>query len=372
MSIGNVLNRLCKSNALGSLTRGELPVVASLLIILAWMANALVNRPDDGGHWDEVRDAACIHGVFDGSVYPYRPLVIFYLHTLYLDSLLPRVSSNRTISSPTIIYLCSNSGDGRTELEVLRLFRGISKRTIKEKPVEDVWGALDVDKNAPVAGPRRGNKQHRVTRRPADDVDDVFSEVVPDTRMIVRYPSEELDPEVRDEGLPLSQQITNVVHAFPLQVFAKVPNRRGGNSWCTLDEDALYEINFNIFRDVQAPRRIFTSYVNCGRDPDKWQKTIETWLPTVEYKARLVTQKIQGLPQLAAWADWETLLMGCDARTANQVVQETRAYVSKHWSWLPWMTKRHLWSTGKGSGGKPVGTDDGGPWIIFNPKHGRS
>lgn len=354
-----------------TLTSYRLPEVGSLLILLAWMTNALVNRPDEGSHWDEVRDSGSVHVDRDGHVVPARPLSIFYLHSLHLvadATQLPRLSSQRTISRDTIVYLCGSSKARRTTAEVIELFRGTRHNPTVAQPAGDAWGDSDQE-NIVVGAPHVPNRQQRVTISLVDDVPDVFADELPQRQVIEqRYDSEDEDPEMREGETPLSQRVTNILHTYPLQVFKKVPNQRNGGSWCTLQVAERYDITFDIFCDRNMPRILFTSYVDCGRDRERWDNTVRAWFP--KFKERHQSANVQGLKQLGVWQDWRTLLTDLTPKDGDTMVAATRKRINNEWKWLPWMAKNHLWATGTTSSGVKKGdpSTPGGPWIIFNPR----
>ncbi|KAG9085041.1 hypothetical protein FRC06_003758 [Ceratobasidium sp. 370] len=371
MALTNVLERLMSSPARLTFTKHELPEVGSLLVLLIWMTNALVNRPDDGGHWDEVCDAGSVHTMKGNAAVPCRPLGIYYLHSLYLSadgSQLPRISSHRTITIDTIVYLCGTAGDRNDQISLWRLIQGNGATATEPTGPSDPWKVSDPKERPVLPGASRAsNRQRRVTIRPADDVDDAFADTIPNIERVNHYDSEDDDDEVREEGPSLSQQVTGIVWTFPVQIFAKVPNRKGGRSWCTLGKAERGDITFDIFCETGAPSYLFTSYVSHGRDYDKWHNTVNAYFPTRKEKVAL--GKIQGLSQLSIWEDWESLLAAVPPAAAARIVKQARDLVHREWRWLPWFTKGHLWSTGTRSTGQVVGIDDGGPWIVFNPRY---
>ncbi|KDN35418.1 hypothetical protein RSAG8_11595, partial [Rhizoctonia solani AG-8 WAC10335] len=367
VSITNTLDRVLNTPARATITAHRLPEAASLVILMTYMTNALVNRPDDGGHWDEVRDAGCVHVEKDGTVVPARPLKIFYIHSLRLpnpQTIFARISSQRTISQTTILYLCTPK-TRRTLVHAVQLFRGTY-----HDPQRDLMS--DDEEHEPtnlIGAPRISNRQQRVAISLLDEVDDMFADVIANNQPVERYDSEEEDPEER-EALPLpSVALTNLVATFPLQVFAKVPNKKNGGSWCTLDAVARYEITYDLFRDSNRPFEVFTSFMDCGHDILRWDKTVRAWFPMVNEKHSF--DKVQGLKNLSVWQDWESTLVTLPLGEANDIVKEIRKRINTQWRWLPWMTKNHLWATGTTSSGTHRGNtgEAGGPWIIFNPRY---
>ncbi|KAG8735480.1 hypothetical protein FRC10_010467 [Ceratobasidium sp. 414] len=394
VALTSILDRFAEAaDARSKLVARNLPEVGSLLIIVVWMLNALVNRPDDGGNYDQVNHAGSVHAIIDDSLVPIRPLGMYCLHSLRLcpnNAKVPRISTHRTLPGEKVVYFCSSSREQRTSLDVLRLFRASPGGQARRPEPHDPWrvGTAD-DRQIQVQPnpPRRPNRQRRVNIRPADDAPDVLAGRIVHVEQGERYSSEDDDHEEREAPMSLSQQVSNIVYAFPVQIFAKAPNRsrrknrgrhrgdddddddddKDGGSWCTLEPEELAGITTDIFADVSKPDDVFVSHHNFGRDYDKWDKTVNTYFPT--YEEREAMRPIQGLSQLSVWEDWRTLLADAPPNVAAQMVREARRLVNTEWGWLPWCTKDHLWATGKASSrGRQQGPISGGPWIVYNPR----
>ncbi|KAF8597006.1 hypothetical protein BDV93DRAFT_562741 [Ceratobasidium sp. AG-I] len=373
MAINNVLNRIMKVR--GRFTLDKLPEVGSLIVECVWMANCLVHRPDEGSHWKEVCDAGSVHKQQGDRVVPDRPLVIWYLHSLYLgteDDSMPRISSHRTISKATIVYLSNDSKTRLDDMGVYQLIKGTpaaSRATIM--PPGDPWG---VEEPVPItANPVRSqmNKQRRVNKRVAEDLPDAFADLIPDAQRARRYESEDDDPEEREETVAISKRVTDIVFNYPIQIFAKAPNRKySRENWCTLDESERMKVDFNIFCDRRRVNGLFIAHFSFGPDEDKWNKTVRAYFPTPAESQQLRATATQGLRQLGVWLDWESLLASVPEARSRLMVKQARGMVNDRWEWLPYLGKEHLWATGK-SGAKRAthfGTEEGGPWIVFNPR----
>ncbi|EUC54270.1 hypothetical protein RSOL_035330, partial [Rhizoctonia solani AG-3 Rhs1AP] len=387
LAITNSLDRFFTSPQRLSIRSSQVREYGSFVIILIWMVNALVNRPDDGGHWDEVHDSASVHAMVDGQVVPVRDLTMFYLHSLRLDGL-PRISSQRTISTKTISYLFStNKSISLTQL-VAKLqgehdiLNNASAPPEVERITEDVWRTEDDDELLPSTGgfviaPRRGNRQQVVAIDLQEDAPNMFENVFPQEEPM-RYPSEELDPEERDVGPTLDQRLSNLLYKYPPQIIAKASNRRSKReAWCSLDaSDASHET----FRDASLPSRIFSSWVDCGYTHERWNTTVRAYFPTTaqhkETREKVLSGNAQGLHCLEAWLEWRTLLNEHDVATRKKIIKEAREWANREWRWLPWYTSNHLWRSGqvgkKHPSKTPKGDGLGGPWIIFNPKFRKS
>ncbi|KAF8735624.1 hypothetical protein RHS02_06446, partial [Rhizoctonia solani] len=355
---------------------------ASLVITIIWMTNALVNRPDDGGHWNEVRDSALVHGEVDGWVVPLRDLTMFNLSCMHFDSDLPRMSSQRTISLETILYLFS--ADRRLSLTMLvsKLQGRDSKSTDGNKAneskriTEDVWGLEDEEDVLSVAvrvvpAPRRGNRQQTVSYPKPDEAPNLFEGVeLPVQEARVRYASEEYDPEQRETGPTLEQRLSTLLHQFPPQIIAKAPNMKGRDcSWCSLSP---YDASFETFRNASMPDTIFSSWVDCGYNEDRWRTTINAYLPTLKEHDLLIGKRsnsLQGLHCLEVWRDeWPTLLNKFDAKARAEIIKQARNRIHLEWRWAPWFSSNKLWKSGLVGAKKLKGDQEGGPWIVFNPK----
>lgn len=352
----------------------NLPEVGSLLVTLPWMANSLTRRPPDGSHWNEVSDAGSVHVQQGDVVLPDRPLAIYYLHSLRLPpgdvQAMPRVSSHRTVSKATIVYLFQTSKIKQNELGVWKLIRGQPKNS--SGPEGDPWEAEGSSASQANRVPKQSNKQRKVNCRLASDVPDVFEDVIPNPQRLRGYESEEEDPEEREAPKSVSQQATDIVHNFPIQIFSKVPNRRGKNeSWCTLTPSERMVIGVELFHDRSKPGHIFSCHVDFGYDRERWDKTVQVLFPTRVEHPVLRKKKIQGLDQLTVWLEWEMLLASVDGATAGKLVAEARKLVGKTWKWLPLFGKNHLWPTGVSNvpdTAKYHGPEKAGPWIVRNPR----
>ncbi|KAG8684727.1 hypothetical protein FRC11_011670, partial [Ceratobasidium sp. 423] len=349
-AIWNVLEQICAADkARSKFSLDQLSEVGSLVILLTYMANALINRPDDGGHFDEVHDSGCIHEIINYELVPVIQLGYYIIHSLRLpriqetDFKLPRISSQRTISRRTIIYLLATEKSERNELHVFRLFRNERKRPADDTDGGDAWGIAPPRQR--ITYPHTSNKQ-RVTLSLPDPVPDILADRLPDEELRVVYSSEEEDNEARERAPKLSIQVATLIHTYPLQIIAKIPNRKyGRGSWSRLTFDQRSKADFALFCDATAPARIFISWNNFGRDGTRWDSTLAALFPTREEHEKM--GKTQNLSQMSVWHDWHTALMRLSLAGQKKTVREARAYVSQNWKWLPYYTKKKLWVTGE-------------------------
>lgn len=373
MAISNVLNKAMVARE--SFSLDQLPEVGSLLVLLPWMANALLHRPEEGSHWDEVSHAGSVAVARAGQVVPDRPLAVYYLHSLRLRSeplVLPRLSSHRTISRDVIVYLFQTAKVKLSELEVWAVIRG--EKQAAPRPPGDPWPRHPDEPSGSLARlvPKQANKHRKVLCRLASEAPDVFEDALPQPQRRRGYESEDEDPEEREAPMSISKRVTAIFHNYPLQIFRKVSNKRGKNeSWCTLSRSERQKIQDDIFCHRSEPRRVFSSYMDFGFDQDRWTKTVDVLFPTREEHPHLRDAKIQGLHQLAVWSEWQMLLAEVDPATADQIATEARRRVDETWQWLPLFAKGHLWSTGVSGLSHDTqehGPERGGPWIVRNPR----
>jgi hypothetical protein len=338
------------------------------------MANALVNRPDCGGHWDEVHDAGCVHVQFEHDVVPCRPMGIYYLHSLEFVNSIPVLSSQRVVSKDTLLYLADPAKNPRlSEIELFRMMTGGLRSTGTEAGNALSWGADDEPPPLATAS-HTSNRQRHVRLRLEDQAPNVFSSVLAELEQPEARSEANDDPEEDEEMPSLSQQVSNIVFNYPVQVFAKVPNSRNLQaSWCTIDHGDRTAISDDIFRDKERLRTAFVSYNCLGYDSGKWNATVAAWFPQQDelQTMRKAKTKIQGLVNLGVWSDWETVFAQHSRRENTKITNTVRAYVHQKWKWLPVMAKSHLWPTGTKnlpSSARQVGPVEGGPWIVLNPR----
>ncbi|KAG8700756.1 hypothetical protein FRC08_004467 [Ceratobasidium sp. 394] len=342
------------------------------------MCNALINRPDDGGKWNEVHDAGCVHQVVEGTVVTARPLGIYSLHSLYLDDGLPRISGLRTISKPTLLYLATPH-PGTTELELICLIRGMGQA--QKEPEEAVsWGAGDEEPQLFVEQPPTSNKRRAVRLRLEADAPDFMGNTVADLKPLVHHSdSEDEDPEEREELMLLGQQVNDLIHNYPIQIFARSPNRKVNektkSSWCLLTVQARHAVTTKFMCDVSRLPKLFISCVVFEGCYEKWDDSIAALFPTLSewHELNPQTKKSQGLIYLEVWRPWGQVLVLLDTKAGKLLVQRTRKYINNHWKWLPYISKgTHLWSTGLYQTRSTRIVRDknvkNGPWIVINPR----
>ncbi|KAG8736723.1 hypothetical protein FRC10_009032 [Ceratobasidium sp. 414] len=352
-------------------TVDDLPEAASLLVSLVWMTNALVNRPDDGGTWNEVRDASSVHDMSEGALVPVWPLQAHFLHTLrFAPNQPPRLSSHRTVAIKTMLYICSSKSPPITEAQLHALITepmevesNLQPDTLDEGPAEEQ-----------IAYPRAvANKQRTVNARVKERRPDLFADVLPEPERVRRYESEDEDYEERPRPTPRSQELTDIVSNMPLQMFQKCPMMGAAHcpdgkpkSWCALQlNDPL--LTSDIFRWLDRLPQAFPSHVLFGSEHSRWEATVNSIFPTIQESKK----KTQGLHCLAARNQFVELQRRLAVDERAELVLQARRFVDEHWAWLPYgAPKGHLWATGKQNVPKSAtheGKITGGPWIILNP-----
>ncbi|KDN36765.1 hypothetical protein RSAG8_10629, partial [Rhizoctonia solani AG-8 WAC10335] len=333
----------------------QLPESGTLLLIMEWMMNALVNRPDEGSNWDKVRDAACVHRMVGDRLVPYRPLGAVFLPKIrFKNDKQPRVSSLRCIPIATICYLMSLPKDKVSEYDLYtRITEAKQKRPREEEEGLQVTSA-----------PRHANKQRRVNVMSSETPEDLFSHVMPQLER-EGYSSEEEDPEEREAPSDNAKVLTQLVHSYPIQIIAKAPNRSGSGSWCRLTSQERLAVKFDMFCTVDQLNAAFESYILLTDDLEKWQRTINVLFPMVEDSHI----PYQGVSTLGARKQYIHMLERLPVTEQKRLVEYVRDCVSRKWVWLPYgLAKGHLWCTGKAPRhARQVGGTPGGPWIVWNP-----
>ncbi|KAG8711487.1 hypothetical protein FRC08_015830 [Ceratobasidium sp. 394] len=366
-----------------AVTAEDLPAVGSLLVSLVWMANALVNRPDEGGTWNEVRDASSVHDMSEGVLVPVWPLQAHFLHSLrFAANQPPRLSSLRTVGIEVLRYLCSTKHPAITEAELHDLI---------SQPQEEAKKDLQPDVPDQTPGEERivypvalPNKQRIVKTRTKERQPALFAQVLPERPRVRRYESEDEDYEERPRPTPLSQQLTDIIYNLPLQIFVKAPEmsknkQQGGSarrpgekapedkrtSWCALQRNSPL-IEPKIFSKLERIEDAFPSRADFGFDQGKWDAMVELMFPTID----TASDCNQGLRALAARIEFVSIQRKLPPAEREEFVNHARNHVNQRWAWMPYgVPRKNLWCTGEKNVPKSAATYglDGGPWIIKNP-----
>ncbi|CEL53170.1 hypothetical protein RSOLAG1IB_11302 [Rhizoctonia solani AG-1 IB] len=362
-SLKSVLGEMMARRALYNTKR--LQEVGTLLLVLVYMINALVNRPDTGSNWDQVHDAACVQLLIDHKPVPIRPLGALFLPAIVFHSdKQPRASSQRTLPRDRVQYLLGNRDEMVNDMDVYYLMTKTSKKRLHEEDSRP-----QVNGATALVGPRIANKQRRVVIMSNEEANDAFAHLVPEPEP-EEYSSAEEDPEEREEEAPLSRHLSELVNSYPIQMMAKAPNRSNNQgSWCTLSARERTTIPFDFFGTLDNLTHAFPIHFLFQPDYDKWQKTVQCLFPTAEEYG--VNLGGQGLSTLSVRERFVEMQTGMSVAQQEAMVKGVREHVSRAWVWLPNIAgKGHLWPTGARGvlkSAQAVGNPPGGPWIIQNP-----
>ncbi|CUA72099.1 hypothetical protein RSOLAG22IIIB_10079 [Rhizoctonia solani] len=334
-----------------------LPVAGTLLLLLQYMMNALVNRPDSGGNWDMVRDTGCVHIMQRGQLVPHRPLGAYFLGVLHLEQgKQPRVSIQRTLPPDRICYLLGTQAEQVNEMAVYHMITGVGQKRPREP-----------DATA-IGPPRVGNKQRRVKIMSKEATEDRFAGLVPGFE-VEHYPSEEEDSEERQPVAHPTQILTELVNSFPIQIMAKAPNKAGGGSWCRLTPKKRSEIKFDFFSSMNTLPEAFEVYTQLPVSAETWDKMVEALFPLVGENGDPY-ENSQGFKTLGVRIDFIKLQLTLPPNQREMVVKDVRQRVTDSWAWLPCgLGKGHLWGSGHNPGRVTfIGPGRGGPWMALNPR----
>jgi hypothetical protein len=164
--------------------------------------------------------------------------------------------------------LCA-PGDPVTESELLDRIRGPPPSKAIGKST--TWNAGDEVVLPTVQFAASNNRQHKVNICLETKGPDVLSTVIPDDRNHEDVCTlEEEGPEEQERPMSISQQISNILHNYAVQIFNKAPNNKLYKiSWCTLDSVQKAELTPDIFHDKSCLPDIFISYMLYVRLGDK-------------------------------------------------------------------------------------------------------
>jgi hypothetical protein len=378
-AIEYILGSIFKRRA--NITMKFVPQVSSLIVLLVWMANALANRPEDGGTWNEVRDSGSVHRTKEnGEVEAYRPLGCYMLHSLVRTPTY-RISGLRTIEVPSILRLASTKRHTlKSMTDLYLMLNTIGESSLGKRAASFVeWG----DEPAGVLIPGRtgrSNKQRRnIDMAPDAPAPAVFGSqpaqiAIPgfDEQEEEGCTSEEDDDEEREQGTVTYEELSELLHRVAVQIFSKVPNHTSGDSYCRLSEAKKLDITNDVFmtRSTLATTwRAYTLFTDSG----KWEKTVQRLFPTrLEYNEMTHNRdggeiKVQGLHGMEFWRTWQTILHRVTPQLEKAIVRAMRARVNSTWGWFPAIEGGKLFNTGKKAKGH-YGDWPTGPWIACNPR----
>ncbi|GAB1523791.1 hypothetical protein RhiTH_006941 [Rhizoctonia solani] len=349
-------------------TLNRLAVAGTLLIIMEYMMNALVNRPASGGTWDQVHDAACVKEMRGNELVPTRKLGALFLPKIHFEkNKQPRVSRQRVLDQAIILYLLGPQGQSLSSIMAFNKIVGVNlrKRPRDEDPCPWESGAQN-SSAAPIS-----NKQRLVTIRSTHDTANPLAG--PDYAQDQdTYSSEEEDQAEQESASPFKNMLWDIISNYPIQIMNKAPNRsQARESWCRLGNDELAGVTHDFFTSMENLTRAFELYYLFPADLSKWDATVAHLFPLIQGSTGNLERR-QGVSNLGVVVEFCTMQLALPESSRAQMVQDARRYVSAHWAWLPIGTgKNHLWSTGVSNvpkSAQQVGPLKGGPWMIRNPR----
>ncbi|KAG8708808.1 hypothetical protein FRC08_018700 [Ceratobasidium sp. 394] len=363
------------------ITWKHLPQVSSLVIILVWAANALANRPAEGGTWNEVRDSGSIHQLDQsGQLVPCQPLGLFMLHSLVTHPTY-RLSGDRTISMDTIMRLVFTRDKNATIADLYILLNPVLEPSASRQLPAIQWG------DEPEPGPRvaqrasNNNKRQRINLHASAPAPAVFGSLAGqiaiaglDDQDEESCSSEEDDDEERHQSEVTYKEISEVLQNVAVQIFAKAPNRaQGRECYCLLTELEKLEVTNDIFKTKKTLSATWESYT-IFNDSGKWQNTVERLFPTRQGYHELTTDRdgkkvqVQGLSTMEFWTSWQVILTRVSPELEKNIVKAMHTHINNTWHWFPAIEGRKLWNTARRPGKQHVGKGENGPWIACNPR----
>ncbi|KAG8736463.1 hypothetical protein FRC10_009305 [Ceratobasidium sp. 414] len=356
-----------------------LPEVSSLIIILVWAANALANRPAEGGTWNEVRDSGSVHKLDRaGQPVPHQPLGCYMLHSLVTHPTY-RLSGDRTISTRTIMSLVFTK-DKNATIADLYLMLNPTFGSEKKRPASVRWG----DEPDPVPSRRQpagNNKRRNINISLDTPAPAVFGAepgliAIPglDEQVEEICSSEDEDEEERHRASVTYEELNELLRDVAVQVLAKAPSQGDERvSYCRLNEQEKMEATNGIFKTANTLSSTWVSYT-LFTDAPKWQNTVQRLFPTrLEYCEMTVDRQgkkvqVQGLSSMAFWKAWQIILRRVSPDLEKAIVRAMRQHINTTWHWFPVIEGRKLWNTARKPTKKHVGKPDTGPWIACNPR----
>ncbi|KAG8720295.1 hypothetical protein FRC09_009788 [Ceratobasidium sp. 395] len=347
-------------------TRDDLPRYLSLFVVLVWMANCLVNRPNEGKTWDEVRDSSCVHRIAStGKLTPAWPLLAHFLHSLrFVDGRPPRMSGDRLISLDTLLYIFQTD-----EIELHDMVIG--------KPATETRGLLaaprldEAGQEAVQRHPKTGaNRSKTTSLRSEIRLENLFPAARERPNQAAADPSESEDYEERPRGMSVNRILSGVFSDLPLQIHAKSPvNKPMGINWSAIPSGSSF-IKPDVFHSLDMLPLIFPSRVVFDNSPVKWRAVVNAYFPTLDESKVDGTKGQQGflcLKARNAFISAQRDMEESGDRDYN--VQLARDYVNRHWAWLPYgMNKNRMYWAGKcnDQSVQRFGPIPDGPWMVLN------
>ncbi|KAF8749380.1 hypothetical protein RHS01_10115 [Rhizoctonia solani] len=260
-------------------TLNRLAMAGTLLIIMEYMMNALVNRPASGGTWDQVHDAACVKEMRGNKLVPTRKLGALFLPKIHFEkNKQPRVSRQQVLDQAIILYLLGPQGQLLSSIMAFNKIVGVNlqKQPRNEDPCPWESGAQN-SSAAPIS-----NKQRLVTIRSTHDTANPLAgpNYAQDQDT---YSSEEEDQAEQESASPFKNMLWDIISNYPIQIMNKAPNRsQARESWCRLGSNKLAGVTHDFFTSMENLTRAFESYYLFPADLSKWDATVAHLFPLIQ------------------------------------------------------------------------------------------
>ncbi|QRW15510.1 hypothetical protein RhiLY_14509 [Ceratobasidium sp. AG-Ba] len=310
----------------------------SLFVTLIWMANSLVNRPDDGGRWDEVRDSSSVHNWSDdGSYVAVWPLLAHFLHSLKFETgRPPKMSGYRSLSMKAILFACSKA----TEMDL--------HRAVVSSSSSDGIAGEDEIPNETVQEARR---TYSTAGANPDD-------------------SEGDDPEERPRPITRTQQLTDILCDLPCQMFQKAPVCTATKTSWSVITPSMAAKRPRIFEQLATLEVGFPNRYVFENNWTLWENTVNS----LSYYCRIPGRQTErtarpllpggqvGVPGPAKENTGCVPRRGCAPRT--QVCERPLALAAQWTCKEPYLEHRGM----QIQLGTQGGALNGGPWIVLKPQ----
>ncbi|KAG8751867.1 hypothetical protein FRC11_008916 [Ceratobasidium sp. 423] len=378
--------------ALPDVPRMKLNPAATLGVGLCYMANALVNRPEVGPEFQALADTLSVHEIKQGVLVAIRPLIAFFLHSLFLEESCPRISMARVLDLPQIAWLCQVSGDP-TGSGVAGLIKQ-DKVCRREEPALAQWGQEPgVEQPLPTSStPTNSSGVGSVSRSKCnklamgyDEQDSVFgpNDNVPEPPTVAPFAEEEDDPEEAPQVLTNRAVLNEIFHRMAGEMLLKVPDEGQTKlSWQSGSDNDCHSMQFQDLCNSKTIDQMMRGY-RMTTDAGIWEQAVKKILPTgeelrkIKYKAGSDTPKprfLQGLAQCYFFQQWSALVENRDnSLTAKQLeglVTVARTKLNEKAQWLPVGKPDRLWADVGAKNAKIHGTQINGkepPVVVLNP-----
>ncbi|KAG8704603.1 hypothetical protein FRC11_009752 [Ceratobasidium sp. 423] len=381
---------------LPDIPRIKLTPAGTLGVGLCYMANALVNRPEQGSDFTALADTLSVHEIKRGVLTAVRPLVAFFLHSLYHQEQCPRISMVRVLELPQISRLCHIAGDP-TGTEAVALIKRSKIR--QREPALPQWGkvpgtddaaplAPSTASNAPGVGPVSRSKHNKLAMG-YDEQDVVFgdNDDIPEPPVPAAFAEEADDPEVAPQAPTNRTMLNDIFHRMAGEMLLKIPeDKQTKESWRAGDDNKCHEMRFKDLCDSRTVDRMLRGY-RMTTNASTWERSVKKILPSgeelrkIKYKAGTNIPKktfIQGLAQCHFFQEWSTLVENRDGSLTDKqledLVKVARKKLNEQAQWLPVGKSDRLWADAGANGAKLHGIKVNGKEpqvVVLNPKFPR-